>query len=246
MPSLRVVCLSTFLSICSTLTTLFHLFFSFLPPVVCSVRLKCRLLCKLVPYIRNRSLSLVPLGEARSQRKHVRRYISVLSLLREGEGERERVGGREREREKSWQGVRTRFESAFRRKVWSFRLLPFVTFAASAPACKRAESCLRAQITVQPQLFVAVSFPPFFHNVPRHTHVQYRWYHGLVIVSTCISILERWRVNAGVHIDNLFIYALSLHNAHWRFNFCLCRYRVRFTWVYFEIWLWEHRLPCFV
>lgn len=100
MPSLRVVCLSTFLSICSTLTTLFHLFFSFLPPVVCSVRLKCRLLCKLVPYIRNRSLSLVPLGEARSQRKHVRRYISVLSLLREGEGERERVGGRERERER--------------------------------------------------------------------------------------------------------------------------------------------------
>ena len=83
--------------------------------------------------------------------------------------ERAKERERERERERSWQGVRTRFESAFRRKVWPFRLLPFVTFAASAPACKRAESCLRAQITVEPQLFVAVSFPPFFHSVRRHT-----------------------------------------------------------------------------
>lgn len=49
-----------------------HLLFSFLARAARNARLKCRLLCEPVPYIRNRSLSLVPLGEARSQRKHVR------------------------------------------------------------------------------------------------------------------------------------------------------------------------------
>ena len=157
--------------------------------------------------------------------------------------ERAKERERERERERSWQGVRTRFESAFRRKVWPFRLLPFVTFAASAPACKRAESCLRAQITVEPQLFVVVSFPPFFHSVRRHTRTpttpmisrfgNRTCMYIYIVERRCIIALCTRKYTYGQYAY-LCAIVTQLANAHWRFHFCLQRCWVGFTRAYFE------------
>lgn len=127
--------------------------------------MKCRLLCKLVPYIRNRSLSLVPLGKARSQRVntyavYAEVYISVVEALEE-------EGGTWRE------GMTGKFESGFRKEgvavstslSLSLPLSPsfsFVTFAESRVVFTSAnnERCTRNFLSLFP-------FHLFFIHLPR-------------------------------------------------------------------------------